>query len=202
MSEPKIDGILEAAQELFAANGFDATSVQDIADRAGVAAGTVMYHFKTKENLLFMVSRQTFSRLYAVLRREFDAAAGPWPALAAMVRAYFAFVRDNRSSFRVFYRDAPCQRLDVGQFPTADLALLEVRAMDLLAGVLREGSAAGAFASPPGEASFTVLRAMLDGAARLMALDPELADPADEVLAFLEARLRPGRKGREDIDVA
>lgn len=44
--------ILEAATELFAERGFDVTTVQEIATRAGAAAGTVYLYFASKEAIL------------------------------------------------------------------------------------------------------------------------------------------------------
>ncbi|MDP2697046.1 TetR/AcrR family transcriptional regulator [Thalassospira sp.] len=44
--------ILEAARHCFGSAGFDATSTREIAQRAGVAEGTVFAHFPTKEELL------------------------------------------------------------------------------------------------------------------------------------------------------
>ncbi|OOC55745.1 MULTISPECIES: TetR/AcrR family transcriptional regulator [Nocardiopsis] len=47
--------MLEAAKELFVANGFGATPMQDVADRAGVAVQTLFYTFGTKKALLKQV---------------------------------------------------------------------------------------------------------------------------------------------------
>ena len=44
--------ILDAAEELFAAKGYEATSTGDILDRVGIARGTLYYHFKSKEDIL------------------------------------------------------------------------------------------------------------------------------------------------------
>ncbi len=44
--------ILDAATEMFAANGYDGVSVRDIAAKAGVNVGAISYHFGGKENLL------------------------------------------------------------------------------------------------------------------------------------------------------
>jgi AcrR family transcriptional regulator len=46
------DQILHSALERFALDGFLATSVQHIADDAGVSKATVLYHFASKEDLL------------------------------------------------------------------------------------------------------------------------------------------------------
>ena len=44
--------ILDAAEELFAARGYEATSTGDILDRVGIARGTLYYHFRSKEEIL------------------------------------------------------------------------------------------------------------------------------------------------------
>jgi AcrR family transcriptional regulator len=47
--------ILEAARKLFATQGFEATSIDDIATRAGVAKGAVYHHFESKEEIFTRV---------------------------------------------------------------------------------------------------------------------------------------------------
>jgi AcrR family transcriptional regulator len=44
--------ILQAAVQLFAARGFEASTTRDIADTAGIASGTVFNYFSTKEDIL------------------------------------------------------------------------------------------------------------------------------------------------------
>lgn len=44
--------ILDVAEELFALNGYDATSTNDILSRIGIARGTLYYHFESKESIL------------------------------------------------------------------------------------------------------------------------------------------------------
>ncbi len=44
--------ILDAAEELFAAKGYEETSTGDILDRVGIARGTLYYHFRSKEEIL------------------------------------------------------------------------------------------------------------------------------------------------------
>jgi AcrR family transcriptional regulator len=44
--------LLDAARELFASEGIEAASLRAIQRRAGVAAGTLQYHFQSKDDLL------------------------------------------------------------------------------------------------------------------------------------------------------
>ncbi|WP_223692425.1 TetR/AcrR family transcriptional regulator [Leifsonia poae] len=50
--------IIDDATTLFAAGGFTATSLQDIADRVGVTKSTLLYHFASKDDLLLAVLRR------------------------------------------------------------------------------------------------------------------------------------------------
>ena len=54
----KQTAILDAAQKLFAENGFDGTSVRDIAQEAGVNVAMISYYFGSKEKLMEAVFEQ------------------------------------------------------------------------------------------------------------------------------------------------
>jgi len=66
--------IIAAARALFTHKGFDATTTQEIADAAGVAAGTVFTYAKTKDDLLILVFHdemlEVVERAYAAARRR------------------------------------------------------------------------------------------------------------------------------------
>jgi AcrR family transcriptional regulator len=66
-----IAAILSAARQLFAARGFSATSIDDIAGRAGVAKGAVYHHFKSKEQIFARV----FEQMTAALATEVGSSA-------------------------------------------------------------------------------------------------------------------------------
>ncbi len=69
-----IAAIVSAASELFTARGFAATSIDDIASRAGVAKGAVYHHFDSKEQIFQRVFEQMTEALAAQVRAT--AAAG------------------------------------------------------------------------------------------------------------------------------
>lgn len=63
--------IIAAARALFTHKGFDATTTQEIAEAAGVAAGTVFTYAKTKDDLLILVFHD---EMLAVVERGYEAA--------------------------------------------------------------------------------------------------------------------------------
>ncbi len=66
--------IIAAARALFAHKGFEGTTTQEIAEAAGVAAGTLFLYAKTKDDLLILVFREEMielvQRAYERARRE------------------------------------------------------------------------------------------------------------------------------------
>ena len=59
-AEERRNEILDVAEKLFCAKGFDDTSTNDILKEIGIARGTLYYHFKSKEDILdAMIERLT-----------------------------------------------------------------------------------------------------------------------------------------------
>ena len=62
-AEERRTEILDVAERLFGAKGFDQTSTNDILNEIGIARGTLYYHFKSKEDILDAVTGRMIERL-------------------------------------------------------------------------------------------------------------------------------------------
>ncbi|MFE2424940.1 TetR/AcrR family transcriptional regulator [Streptomyces hokutonensis] len=88
--------LVVAAVDLFTEQGYDATTVTQIAERAGVTKSTFFRHFADKRELL-VAGQETLSRLLADGITEAPASASPLQAVAAgLVRASSAMGPTNR----------------------------------------------------------------------------------------------------------
>jgi AcrR family transcriptional regulator len=77
--------LVVAAVDLFAEQGYDATTVAQIAERAGVTKSTFFRHFPDKRELL-VAGQETLSRLLAEGIADAPASASPLEAVAAGLR--------------------------------------------------------------------------------------------------------------------
>ncbi|MGA9083691.1 MAG: helix-turn-helix domain-containing protein, partial [Pseudolabrys sp.] len=59
----KLRRIKDAAQRLFIANGFDDTTMREIAVRAGVGLGTIFLYAKDKRDLLFLTINEPLEHI-------------------------------------------------------------------------------------------------------------------------------------------
>ncbi|MFJ4780878.1 TetR/AcrR family transcriptional regulator [Streptomyces sp. NPDC088762] len=98
--------LYEAAVTLIAEQGFSATTVEEIAERAGVAKGTVYYNFASKNDLFEELLRHGVGLLTASLQtaaEETEARGGSRvEALDAMIRAGLVFI-DRYPAFTQLY---------------------------------------------------------------------------------------------------
>src|ERR1700736_5510179 len=87
--------ILETAQRLFTEHGYDATSLQMIADEMGLTKAAVYYHFRAKSDILGAAMRPGIQRLKALLD-EAAAIRGRRARIEYLVNAFAAFLVQNR----------------------------------------------------------------------------------------------------------
>ena len=108
MSEPttsrRIDKrnlITDAAVEVFAEKGFHLARISDIAQRAGIADGTIYLYFKNKEDLLLSIFEEKMDLLLSGLGETLADVEGPEERIRAFARFHFDQVRTNRSAAEV-----------------------------------------------------------------------------------------------------
>jgi AcrR family transcriptional regulator len=87
---PTRERLLQAAQELIEEGGYAAASVAQVAERAGVASGTLYRHFESKEDLFVEVFRTVCSGEERAMRAVSTADGGPAADRLEEVLATFA----------------------------------------------------------------------------------------------------------------
>jgi AcrR family transcriptional regulator len=103
------EAILEAAESLFAHQGYEATSVQQISDAAGVARSTPAYFFGSKGALYEVVLARVVSRAEEAMARAYDEGdgrRGAGDAVEAYVAALLDFLAREQTFVRLIQREA------------------------------------------------------------------------------------------------
>ncbi|WP_233578745.1 TetR/AcrR family transcriptional regulator [Tautonia sociabilis] len=95
--------ILRVAARLFAARGYDATSVREIVEAAGVTKPTLYYHFGNKEGLAQALLTVPMRRLIDEQRAILDRPGDPVSRLADQIESHFAFCREEPDRARFVY---------------------------------------------------------------------------------------------------
>jgi AcrR family transcriptional regulator len=95
----KREAILDAALELFVERGFFGTAVPEIADRAGVGAGTIYRYFESKEALVNAIYRQQKLHFAHVVLDNFPATAPTREQFRMLWTRMAAFATEHTNAF-------------------------------------------------------------------------------------------------------
>jgi AcrR family transcriptional regulator len=93
--------VLSAAQELFAAKGFSATSLADISQRCGISDGLIIHHFQSKKNLYRQVLENLAEQYTQNLIQAKESATSPTERMQQTLAASFNFWKQDSAYQRI-----------------------------------------------------------------------------------------------------
>ena len=105
-AQQRREQLLSVGKSLFAARGYEAVTMEEIAAAAEVSKPVVYEHFGGKEGLYAVIVDR---ELQTLLKRITDALTGEHPACCSSRRAWplFDYIEGDTDGFRVLVRDSP-----------------------------------------------------------------------------------------------
>ena len=135
--------ILETAERLFASQGFDGTSVRDIADAAGVNVAMISYYFRSKEKLMETLFEQRMGhikmRVESLLK---DDTLTPLQKMEILIDEHIDRVMHRQQFHRIVFCE---QILNKNPFIIKMVNDLKMRNMAVIHKLIQDGQKKGAF---------------------------------------------------------
>jgi TetR/AcrR family fatty acid metabolism transcriptional regulator len=153
--------LVRAAYRLIGERGVHRVSLEEIAAAAGVSKGLVLYHFKSRENLVLATMEWVLAEVAARIRSAVAAAPTPAGKVEAMVDVIFAGAEANRR-FYLTYLDLVGHASRVPRFSTLSTDFRRI-VNTAYAGIVEAGVARGVFEVDDVDEAARVLRALVDG---------------------------------------
>ncbi|CAH1190217.1 HTH-type transcriptional regulator BetI [Paenibacillus auburnensis] len=100
----KHTAILDAAYELFGSEGFYETKMSEVAERAGIAKGTVYLYFKSKEELFMAVTRRDCEDFLQRLEELLQACSTLADKLSAIAGHHLLYYYERKQHTKLFFR--------------------------------------------------------------------------------------------------
>ncbi|MFW5416855.1 TetR family transcriptional regulator [Nocardiopsis sp. CNT-189] len=140
-SERRVD-LVRLAADLFAQKGFQATTVREIADEAGILSGSLYHHFDSKESIVDEVLSSYLDELLGDYRAALEEGGEPRELLGRLIGAAYRSLKPHRAAITVLQNDWNYLR----QFPRFGyLEEAEQEIQRIWMDVIRDGQAKGAF---------------------------------------------------------
>ncbi|MZP29690.1 TetR family transcriptional regulator [Heliobacterium undosum] len=187
----KVEQIFQGAVDIFAEKGFDRATMDEVAERSGVAKGTLYYHFDGKEDLIAYLMEEGTERLSQYVR---DAVAGSDDPTEQLRRAIHALVRffDQNRDF--------CQLLLMGVWFNRERQVQFRQSLHKfygqLSGIILSGIEKGRLRSMPAELSATGLFGLVSVISLRVILDGDSMD-CEQLGDFLFEQYLNGAKNTQ-----
>ena len=135
--------IMEAAEKLFAAKGFEGSSVRDIAEAAAVNLAMISYYFGSKEKLMeaLFEYRGNFMKL-KLENLLADESITPWEKIQAVIDQYLERLLHNPDFYRIMSRE---QMESSNIMISQKIIEIKSRNIGLLASIMKQGQDNGSF---------------------------------------------------------
>lgn len=101
MQGNRTDQILEAAEKLFAQKGFYSTTVGEIAEKAGIAKGTIYLYFRDKRDLFFSVLESKLDILLEKVEKGIQKSKTVSSRIEEAIGIHLKFLEENEDFFKI-----------------------------------------------------------------------------------------------------
>lgn len=108
-ADSRLPQILDAAARLFCEQGFQGTTVRDIAREVGILPGSLYSHFATKEDMLAAVYTRGVDQICQAVQAAVDRRQDPWERLEAACVAHLEAILRDDDYARVVVRVRPAE---------------------------------------------------------------------------------------------
>jgi AcrR family transcriptional regulator len=141
-SDDPYDRILRAARRQFATQGFDGTTMREIAFEAEVNLASIRYYFDSKSGLYFKVLQQVLGPLGPRILWQSNREVAPLVQIEGVVREFFDHVRMNPDMPALMVRE-----MASGKDVSAPIAAMMKNSLPLLASMIAKGQQDGSIRS-------------------------------------------------------
>jgi AcrR family transcriptional regulator len=94
------------ATEVFYEKGYEGASMRDLARSSGMSLSGLYYYFESKEKLLYLIQKDTFSTIVERLRERLDEVSDPEERIRVFILNHLEYFLANRKAMKVLSHEA------------------------------------------------------------------------------------------------
>jgi TetR/AcrR family transcriptional regulator, cholesterol catabolism regulator len=97
----RLSEILRHATDVFDEKGYQGASMRDLSRASGMSLAGLYYYFESKEKLLYLIQRHTFTTIVERLRRRLDGVLDPEARIRVFILNHLEYFLDNQKAMKV-----------------------------------------------------------------------------------------------------
>jgi len=141
LNEKQIE-ILQVAEQLFAEEGFDGTSVRDIAKKANINVAMISYYFGSKEKMLEALVLSRISDMRLQLESLYNENIPPFAKVDKMVELYITRINKNRCIYQILHSEFSTQKRELN---FEGFTEMKKSNLETFRNIIRQGQDSGEF---------------------------------------------------------
>src|SRR5579863_1042732 len=98
--------ILTHATEVFCKKGYEGASMRDLSRASGMSLAGLYYYFESKERLLFLIQKHTFSTIVQRLKRRLEGVDDPEQRIRIFILNHLEYFLANQAAMKVLSHEA------------------------------------------------------------------------------------------------
>jgi len=102
----RLGKILAHATEVFYDKGYEGASMRDLARSSGMSLSGLYYYFESKEKLLYLIQKHTFSTIVERLRERLDEVSDPEQRIRVFILNHLEYFLANQKAMKVLSHEA------------------------------------------------------------------------------------------------
>ena len=134
----RLGKILAHATKVFYEKGYEGASMRDLARASGTSLSGLYHYFESKEKLLYLIQKHTFSTIVGRLRERLDQVSDPEQRIRALIFNHLEYFLANREAMKVLSHEADVLKNGFG----AEVAAIKREYYRLCIGLLDDFKAA------------------------------------------------------------
>ena len=139
----RMDEILRIAADVFREKGYEGASMRDLSRATGMSLAGLYYYFDSKEKLLYVLQKHSFSTIMERLRERLTGVTDPEQRLRIFIRNHLEYFLANQAAMKVLSHESGSLAGAHGQEIRATKRQYFKLCAELVAGVLGNGKRAG-----------------------------------------------------------
>ena len=134
----RLGKILGHATEVFYEKGYEGASMRDLARSSGMSLSGLYYYFESKEKLLYLIQKHTFSTIVERLRERLDEVSDPELRIRVFILNHLEYFLANEKAMKVLSHEAEVLKNGFG----AEIAAIKREYYRICVGLLDDFKAA------------------------------------------------------------